>query len=150
MWSEISDDAITLPAERCKNGRSHVVPLTEMALEIIRSVPQLVGREFLFGERSSVGFRSWTQSKATLKDGCAPWNVHDLRRSVATWLANLGIQPHVIECVLNHAAHRSGNQCVYNKSSYAKEVQRALALWADHVASIVSGEERKVVPLRVS
>jgi integrase len=149
-WSEIHDDAIHLPPERTKNGRAHVVALTDMAREIIDSIPRRVDRDFLFGAWSTDGFDTW-QAKATFQDGISKaWTLHDLRRSVATGLANLGIQPHIIECVLNHTAHRAGVSGVYNLSSYTREVKTALAMWADHVASITSGTERKVVPLRVS
>jgi hypothetical protein len=37
---------------------------------------------------------------------------------------------------------------VYNLSSYTREVKTALAMWADHVASITSGDARKIVQLR--
>jgi len=149
-WSEIHDDAIHLPAERCKNGRAHIVPLTPLAMQIIESIPHRADRDFLFGERSVDGFDTW-QAKTAFKDGISePWVIHDLRRTCATGLANLGFQPHVIECVLNHTAHRAGVGGVYNKSPYAREVKTALLTWSDHIASIISGEERKVVPLRVS
>ena len=149
-WSEIHDDAIHVPAERCKNGRAHVLPLSETAQRIIATVPQLVGRELLFGERSSIGFRSWEQ-KASLRDGISEaWTLHDIRRSVATHMADdLGIQPHIIEAVLNHTAHRAGVGGVYNKSAYAREVRSALMTWADHIRGLLDGE-RKVVPLRAS
>jgi hypothetical protein len=61
-------------------------------------------------------------------------------------MADLGVQPHIIEAVLNHySGHRRGVAGVYNRSPYEREVRAALALWADHVASLVGGE-RKIVP----
>ena len=53
-WSEINLDAgtITLPAERCKNGREHVLTLPDVALDIIRAVPRRDGRDHVFGQRS--------------------------------------------------------------------------------------------------
>jgi hypothetical protein len=60
-------------------------------------------------------------------------------------MADLGVQPHVIECVLNHAGgFRSGVTSVYNRSPYANEVRAALALWEDHIRALVDGSERKV------
>jgi hypothetical protein len=68
----------------------------------------------------------------------ADWVVHDIRRSVATGMADIGIQPHIIEAVLNHVSgHKGGIAGVYNRSSYAAEKQAALARWDGHVASIV-------------
>ena len=43
-----------------------------------------------------------------------PWTVHDLRRTCATGMADLGVLPHVIEAVLNHVSgHKSGVAGVY-------------------------------------
>ena len=67
---------------------------------------------------------------------------------MATGLANLGTQPHIIETTLNHqSGHKRGVAGVYNRSSYEREVAAALGLWASHVEALVGGE-RKVVPMR--
>jgi integrase len=77
------------------------------------------------------------------------WTLHDLRRSTATKLADLGVQPHVIEQVLNHVSgHKGGVAGIYNRSSYEREVRAALALWADHVRVLTEGGEKKILPLR--
>jgi hypothetical protein len=61
-------------------------------------------------------------------------------------MANIGVQPHIIEAVLNHiSGHKVGVAGIYNRSSYEREVKAALALWADHVATIIGGGERKVL-----
>jgi hypothetical protein len=73
---------------------------------------------------------------------------HDIRRSVATKLADLGVMPHVVEQILNHqSGHRRGVAGTYNRSSYEREVRAALALWHDHVRSLVEGSERKLISL---
>jgi len=73
--------------------------------------------------------------------------VHDLRRSIATKLADLGVLPHVVEEILGHVSgHKRGVAGIYNRSSYEREVRTALALWADHVRTLVEDGERKVVP----
>ena len=83
---------------------------------------------------------------ATCKDeldkrsGVAGWVIHDIRRSVATGMADIGIAPHIIEAVLNHVSgHKGGVAGIYNRSSYAAEKAAALARWDEHVASIVGG-----------
>jgi hypothetical protein len=51
--------------------------------------------------------------------------------------------------VLNHySGHRAGVAGVYNKSPYEREVRAALALWEDHLRALVTGGERKIVPLK--
>ena len=122
-------------------------------MEIIGSVPERVARDHLFGSRSADGLAHW-HAKADLDQrlGAAvkPWRLHDIRRTVATRMADLGVQPHVIEAVLNHySGHRSGVAGIYNRSVYEREVRAALALWADHVRALVKGGGRKIVPLKV-
>jgi hypothetical protein len=74
---------------------------------------------------------------------------HDLRRSVATGTAELGIAPHMVEAVLNHVSgHKAGIAGVYNRATYEKEKRAALAMWADHVMATVEGRALNVVPLR--
>ena len=78
-----------------------------------------------------------------------PWVLHDLRRSVATGMAELGIAPHIVEAVLNHVSgHKAGIAGVYNRATYEKEKRAALAMWADHVIAAVEGRASNVVPLR--
>jgi len=51
--------------------------------------------------------------------------------------------------VLNHVSgHKAGVAGIYNRSTYAIEMKQALAMWSDHIASIVSGSERKVIPMQ--
>jgi integrase len=153
-WSELDLDergVWSIPGARTKNKRPHVLPLMPMAMEIIASVPRRVTRDHLFGSHSTVGLRHW-HAKAELDrrlgDAVAPWHVHDIRRTVATGMADIGVQPHVIEAVLNHqSGHRAGVAGTYNRSSYEREVRAALALWADHVRALVEGGERKVLLL---
>ena len=151
-WSEIDLEAgtITLPKERVKNKHEHTLPLTPMAMEIVRSIPQRLGRDHLFGGRSGSGFTRWSEDKGKLDsllcEDVGPWRLHDIRRSVATGMADLDVEPHIIEAVLNHySGHRSGVGGVYNRAKYARQIATALALWADHLKSIISGDERKIV-----
>jgi integrase len=150
-WSEIDEQGTwTIPASRAKNRRSHKLPLPAAALDIIAGVPVMADRDQLFGERAVRGFTNWERFKKSLDRRCgvSGWTLHDLRRTAATGMANIGIAPHVIEAVLNHRGHKSGVAGIYNRSSYDREVKIALGLWADHVRALVEGGERKVVPLR--
>jgi integrase len=119
-----------------------------MMRDIITSVPRLVSRDQLFGLRGD-GFTGWVKGKHALdeRSGVSAWTVHDIRRSAATRMADLGVQPHIIEQILNHqSGHKAGPAGIYNRSSYEREVRAALALWDDHVRALVEGGERKVLP----
>jgi integrase len=148
MWSEIDRDKgqINLPGERTKNGRPHSLTLPDMAMDIIRSVNEMHERVYLFGERA-VGFRSWQVQKARFKDGISDeWKLHDIRRTVATGMAEIGIEPHIVEAVLNHqSGHKGGIKGVYNRAKYKSQMAIALAKWAAHVSELVGGAEHKVI-----
>jgi integrase len=149
-WSELDLErrAWVLPASRAKNGRQHELPLMPMVLDIIAGVPRRATRDYLFGVSGQNGFYRWSAAKEMLDKRCGvtEWTLHDIRRSVATRMADLGVQPHIIEQVLNHqSGHKRGPAGIYNRSAYAREVRAALALWADHVRALVEGGERKVL-----
>jgi integrase len=165
-WSELDLESGTLsiPGERTKNHRPHLIPLVAFALAVIEPVPRRDGNDHLFGKTAN-GFNGWAAAKYKLdarilearrkaaeKAGkpldevkpMMPWRLHDLRRTAATSMADqLGIQPHIIEAVLNHfSGHKSGVAGIYNKAGYSAEKRQALALWADHIRSVVEGCER--------
>jgi hypothetical protein len=65
----------------------------------------------------------------------AAWRMHDIRRTVATRLGDLGVLPHVVEAILNHiSGHRAGVAGIYNRATYAAEKREALNCWATFVA----------------
>lgn len=148
VWSEIDFDrgVIELPPERTKNGRRHCLPMSDMMRAILEAQPHREGRALVFGAGEG-GFSNWHRAKLELdaKLKISPWRVHDLRRTCATGMADLGVQPHVIEAVLNHVTgSKAGVAGIYNRSTYESEKRTALTLWADHV----TGEPGKIVPIR--
>jgi len=53
-------------------------------------------------------------------------------------MAELKVQPHIIEAVLNHVSgHKAGVAGVYNRAKYSDEMRTALQRWGDHVDGIV-------------
>ena len=150
--AELSDDGATwiIPGERVKNRRSHVVPLPPLARKLIASIP--VTGEFVFSASGVVS--GWSRLKrrldATMK--IPAWRLHDLRRTAATGMAEIGIAPHIVEAVLNHVSgHKAGVAGTYNRAAYAAEKKAALERWSAHVEGLISGRPAKVVvPLRKS
>jgi integrase len=156
-WAEIMGDKIVLPGARIKNGRDHVLPLSAPTRAILAARPRMLGGKYVFGRGDNRrGFTGWSSTKVLLDERIKAagakvghWTNHDLRRSVATHMAELGIQPHVIEAVLNHVSgHKAGVAGIYNRATYSAEKVTALTLWADALLEIVEGRARKVVPLR--
>lgn len=145
-WSEIDlDRAIwTIPASRTKNGRVHEVPLSTPALDILKSIPQRLNRDFVFGQGHN-GFSGWSKSKLQLDQKIAlafsvrPWRLHDLRRTLATGLAEHSVLPHVIEAILNHVSgHKAGVAGIYNRASYHDQKKAALDQWGTHIKSLIA------------
>jgi integrase len=154
-WTEVDERGTwIIPAKRAKNGREHVLPLPALAIDIIKTVPRIVDRDALFGARAD-GFTNWGEPKrlldAQLGDQVRPWVLHDIRRTVATRMADLAVPPHVIEEVLNHrSGHRSGVAGIYNRSRYEREVKAAVAKWNNHMAALIERRnEDNVSPMRL-
>lgn len=146
-WAEIDLERrlIALPGERTKNGLPHDVPLSAAAIAILQAQPVRADRALVFGEGQG-GYQGWSKSKAALDTVAkiAPWRLHDLRRTAATNMGELGALPHVIEAALNHkSGHKRGVAGTYNKAIYATEKREALDKLAKHVLEAV-GERPKL------
>jgi integrase len=141
-WSEVDLDRglIVLPPARTKNKRLHELPLSQQARAILERQPRW-DRDLVFGTGAG-GFTSWSHSKAALDkrlNGIGDWRLHDLRRTAATMMAELGVLPHIIEAILNHVSgHRAGVAGIYNRARYEGEMRQALQRWAQHVEAITS------------
>jgi integrase len=152
--SEISGDVWVLPPERTKNKRQHDVPLSTQALAIIDAMPVITGeKDFVFTSSKTRRLGNFSRAKLAIDARMKPdqpWVLHDLRRTVASGMARLGIKLPVIEKILNHASGSfRGIVGVYQRHDFAAEKRLALQNWADHIDSIVSGKPvSKVVKLR--
>ena len=142
-WKDIDFGAAAwaIPAELTKNGVTHVVPLVPEALQILTCVPR-VHNELLFPARGGEGraFSGFSKSKERLASlsTVAEFTLHDLRRTVATRMASLGVAPHVVERLLNHVTGTLGGVAgVYNRFKYREEVKAALVLWTGHMRQLV-------------
>jgi integrase len=146
-WKEIdlASRTWTLPAARAKNGREHVVPLSDAAVEIIHGLPRLEGRKFVFSTTGRAPVSGFSNAKkyvdAAMGESIPNWTFHDLRRTVATNLQKLGVRLEVTEAVLNHVSgSRAGIVGIYQRHDWADEKRAALDAWARKLAAIVSGE----------
>jgi integrase len=143
-WSEIDLDKgeINLPAERTKNGLPHMVPISKTVRAILTAQPHMAERDHVFGRGDGDGFNGWSASKAALDEALPktdPWTLHDLRRTCATGMAELGTPPHIVELVLNHrSGHKGGIAGIYNHAVNGKERREALDQWDKHIANVIA------------
>lgn len=157
-WAEISGDVWTIPPERMKNGIEHKVPLVGMALDLLDEVRGILGgEEYVFASSRNGGKKAITvrslarsvtrhQEEMGIKVAFVP---HDLRRTVRTRLAELGVDDVVAEKVLGHQLQ--GILKVYNQHAYAQEKRTAILAWERRLRGILGIEARgqgKVVSLR--
>lgn len=149
-WREIDFDAKiwTLPGARAKNGIEHTIPLSDQAVEILKSVPRIAGSDFVFtlnGRAPLTGHYALKRRlDALMPPDTLPWVFHDLRRTAASGLARLGINLPVIEKLLNHVSGSfAGIVKVYQRHSFADEKRAAMETWARHIEGLVTGEAGK-------
>ena len=147
--AELSDDGATwnIPGSRTKNKRPHVVPLAPLARKMVGTGSE--GFVFTTTGRSPVS--GWSKIKRRLDAAMKipPWRLHDLRRTAATGMAEIGIAPHIVEAALNHiSGAKAGVAGTYNRAAYAEEKRSALERWASHVQGLVSERPANVVKMR--
>ncbi len=160
----------TLPASRAKNHREHDVHLSNTALAIIAAVPRIKSKAGLLftttGETPPSGFSNskdrfdrlmlqYAREEAKergddpQKVEIPAWVLHDLRRTIASGMARLGIQLPVIERCLNHISGSFGGIVgVYQRHSFADEKKAAFEAWSRHVSGLVDPKTANVIPLK--
>lgn len=169
QWNEIEGNKWHLPAERAKNGKAHLIPLSPLALKILKEIKRnnaklkknsrLKEKEFfdifVFPSGRAKGamqnvskrFRSVVE-KLTVEDKMPHCTMHDLRRTAASHMRKLSIAAETVEKILNHAP-RSILGRHYDKYQAEKEKRDALALWGQDIERIISGKRKgKVIPLQ--
>jgi integrase len=155
-WADVDKDAATwtIPAANSKNGREHLIHLSAFALEQIAYLKTIAtGIYLLAGREKDTPLSDKTVSKAirdrirqtqlkrhTPKLGKlmlsgGEWSPHDLRRTMASRMGDLGIAPHIIERCLNHV--QQGIVAVYQRQEYLKERQDAFEKWGMELSSVV-------------
>jgi integrase len=131
----------TIPKQRTKNAKAHVVHLSDQSVAVLKRADQ---RGLVLGTKPF----QFSRAKRLLDQfsGVAGWRLHDLRRTCVSGMARLGIPPHIADKILNHNAGTiSGVAAVYQRHEFLAERQEALERWGSHVAHIVaaaSGEVR--------
>ncbi|RZF63106.1 site-specific integrase [Sphingomonas populi] len=168
-WCELDRDTATwtLPADRAKNGKVHIVPLNALAVAELDALatqgapengqpPKWPKRGLVFTTTGKTAVSGYSRGKTRLDREIAlllaqqakeagekahdmePWRVHDFRRTVATGLQRLGVRFEVTEATLNHVSGaRSGVAGVYQRHDWKEEKRTALDAWGRHVSAIL-------------
>ncbi len=144
---DVENQLWTIPAEFNKSGRTHEVPLSPFAVEIIQGLPR-THEEWLLPTRVGKPISGFTPCKqrAVELSGIADWRFHDLRRTAATNMARLGVSVHTISRVLNHV--EGGVTSIYDRHSYLPEKRHALETWSRKLVSLIQSPESNVLALR--
>jgi integrase len=141
QFSWIQNDTITFPKEITKNGREHRFPIGKTAISAFPTTATNSALLFPAKGQPTKPFNGWSKSKSALdrRSGIKDWTLHDIRRTFATRLAEMGIQPHVIERLLNHASGQiSGVSAIYNRASYLSEMREAVEKWEGRLAKLLA------------
>ena len=133
-----------IPAARSKNGRAHIVHLSEPAWTLIQEHYRTTG--YVFATTGSKSFQAFGKAKRQLDEICdvSGWRLHDLRRTIVSGMARMGVPPHVADKILNHQSGTiSGVAAVYQRHEFLAERRDALDRWGSHVGDIVGGAKTK-------
>ncbi len=143
-WSELDLDYSqwTIPSARTKNEKPHFVHLSPQATAGISSLSH-VGA-FVFTSNGKTPFSGFSKAKKRLDElsSVTDWRLHDIRRTVVSGMAKLGIAPHIADKILNHQSGTiSGVAAVYQRHEFLDERKTALDAWGNYVESLLSGAD---------
>lgn len=161
-WDEIDFETTTwtIPPQRSKNKRSHLVPLSKPVIDLLAAQQQHQAKSrispYVFPSPRPYRGHITQLGKAVqrLKSlSGVDFHIHDLRRTAATGMARLGVDRTIIAKILNHT-DRSVT-AIYERHAYEREMRAALDLWADHVMGLVHNTTlpdvstaEKITPIR--
>ncbi|MFK4382519.1 tyrosine-type recombinase/integrase [Bradyrhizobium sp. USDA 223] len=148
-WSE---PLWTIPKERTKNGREHLVPLSPKAVALFKSLPTIKGKGLLFTTTGETPISGLSKAKKRFDEAMLaelrkadpdhqwqPWTLHDLRRTFYSGLQALGFSIEIAEACVNHSSGAiRGVARVYARHKYLREKTQALTAWARYVDDLVN------------
>jgi len=129
----------TIPKSRTKNGKAHVVHLSDQAVGVLKRADQ--NGPLVFSLLGTKPFQEFSRAKSLLDElsGVSEWRLHDLRRTCVSGMARLGVAPHVADKILNHQAGTiSGVAAVYQRHEFIAERRAAMDLWGAHIGELLA------------
>jgi integrase len=146
-WDEfdLAEQIWTLPKARTKNGKAHIVHLSDQAITVLGRLQK--SGSYVFSLGGSKPFQRFSATKRKLDElsRVIDWRLHDLRRTCVSGMARLGIAPHVADKILNHQSGTiSGVAAVYQRHDFLLERKVAIERWGTHVAQIVEAASKNL------
>ena len=150
-WSDVDLDEKVwrLAREQTKADRSHDVPLSPMAVDLLSKLPRINDSEYVFTSDGTRPFNGFSKAKVRLDKMSRTngWRLHDLRRTVGTNMTeHLGVPVFTVARVLNHA--EGGVTKIYARASYLEEKRVALEKWADYLSDVINDGTQTIVPFK--
>ena len=152
-WADIDrENALwIIPKEETKGKKTHVVPLSDMAIEILENLHPLTGNsDFVFRspnkENSPLSHFGGVAKRIRDRTKFTGFKLHDLRHMVITGMISIGVDfVHVGKTV----AHKGlGKEYVvtnrYSHYEYVEEKRKALQRWSNHLQQVIRGKETKI------
>ena len=144
-WSHVdfASKTWTVPDENSKNGRGHIVPLTDWAVKEFTALKNLAEKSRWVlpdsDPKKPLDPKQLTRGVAKCQErfqkrGIKAFTLHDLRRTCRTGLSRLKVEPHIAERVLNHAQDKIAG--TYDLFEYLDEKRAALEKWATHLKGL--------------
>ena len=144
-WDELDLDNSQweIPSSRTKNEKPHTVHLSEQAAAVISDITGI--GSFVFTSNGKTPFSGFSKSKKRLDElsEVKEWRLHDIRRTVVSRMAQLGIAPHIADKILNHQSGTiSGVAAVYQRHEFLEERKTALDAWGNYVQALMDGKDK--------
>ncbi len=146
LWSEVKEDRLEISGARTKNGKPHIVHLSEPARVELAALPR--EHDLVFTTTGGTPVSGYSKAKARLDrmlgDDFPSWRLHDLRTAFATQMAEAGESEAVVDRILNHVASVSAASAVarvYNRAEQLPQRARALIRWSE---ALSEGETRVI------
>jgi integrase len=135
-WSDVDWEMGTLFIGLTKNGEPLLAPLSDAALARLKVIPRIAGNPYIIcGHKPGDCFKNLGPAlkRVRLRAGLENLRVHDLRRTVGSWLAQGGTSLHLIGDVLNHQDPSTTAGYAYFQTQHRRE---ALSGHADKVLAL--------------
>jgi integrase len=159
QWSEIDIERRRweIPAAKMKMGKSHIVHLSDAALEVLQSLPKLDGCDFAFSTNGKTPCSGFSRATTSLRQlmaeelgEVASFVLHDMRRCFTTIaVEELKLRHDVVDKVLAHSTGVvKGPARIYNRAELLDERAAALDAWARYLCELAEPgkADRNVVP----